>query len=294
MVALVAAADRGDDVELNGKSAPVVATTLAAPGGDAADRQIWLDDAGQPVAFARIRVHDVAGVVHGRFHYVLAPVADLALERDIIAWAETRVAAGARGSAAATLVHPVGPRDPTRGDRLIALGFHVHRVRMRMVRATTPPYDALMPAGYTLRPSHGPVEAPAYLEAFNTSFLDTNDYTPFSLDELLHDLHDPGYRADRDLVLEDAAGAIVGFSYISTDPATPDHAHLGAIGVLRAHRRQGLAAAVLADTLRRLAADGVATVDLFVDSDSPTGAPRLYQRAGFTVAHIETRYARPV
>jgi ribosomal protein S18 acetylase RimI-like enzyme len=236
----------------------------------------------------------VAGVVHGRFHYVLAPAADLALERDIIAWAETRVAAGATGSAGAILVHPVGPRDPTRADRLVAFGFHVHRVRMRMVRATTPALEAPMPAGYTLRPCHGPVEAPAYLDAFNTSFHDTHDFTPYSLDDLLHDLHDPGYRAERDLVLEDAGGAIVGFCYVSTDPATPDHAHIGAIGVLRAHRRQGLAAAVLADALRRLGADGVASVDLNVDCDSPTGAPRLYERAGFTVAHIETRYARPV
>ena len=60
---------------------------------------------------------------------------------------------------------------------------------------------------------------------------------------------------------------------------------IGAIGVREPWRKRGLGLALLhhafADWFRR----GVTTVALGVDAENPTGATRLYERAGMHVAY---------
>ena len=60
--------------------------------------------------------------------------------------------------------------------------------------------------------------------------------------------------------------------------------YLARIGTLRRARGRGLAAALISRTLESMAADGYRRAELGVDADSPTGAGRLYERLGFTVA----------
>ncbi|MGM0385952.1 MAG: GNAT family N-acetyltransferase [Actinomycetota bacterium] len=60
--------------------------------------------------------------------------------------------------------------------------------------------------------------------------------------------------------------------------------HVNLVGTVPGARGQGLAAACLARTLELGAASGdFDRADLDVDSESPTGATRLYERLGFTV-----------
>lgn len=54
------------------------------------------------------------------------------------------------------------------------------------------------------------------------------------------------------------------------------------VGTVRAARGRGLATALLARQLDSMRQGGYAYAELGVDSDSPTGAGRVYQRAGFT------------
>ena len=60
------------------------------------------------------------------------------------------------------------------------------------------------------------------------------------------------------------------------------------IGTLGSVRGRGIGSALLAHTMADLAAHGYPFVELNVDADSPTGAGRLYERAGFaTVSRNE-------
>ncbi len=61
------------------------------------------------------------------------------------------------------------------------------------------------------------------------------------------------------------------------------------LGVRRPWRRQGLGMALLQHAFAEFWRRGIRLVRLSVDASSPTGAPRLYERAGF---RVEKRYAR--
>ncbi|MBI5160405.1 MAG: GNAT family N-acetyltransferase [Micrococcales bacterium] len=58
--------------------------------------------------------------------------------------------------------------------------------------------------------------------------------------------------------------------------------YIGLVGTLAPYRGRGLAAALLARTMRLAAAEGLERAVLDVDADSPTGAVGLYERLGFT------------
>ena len=61
------------------------------------------------------------------------------------------------------------------------------------------------------------------------------------------------------------------------------------LGVRRAYRRRGLAEALLRHAFVTLYAAGRRSVLLYVDGESPTGATRLYERAGMTARKRFTR-----
>jgi mycothiol synthase len=70
----------------------------------------------------------------------------------------------------------------------------------------------------------------------------------------------------------------------------PELGWVDIIGVVPAYRRRGLAIALLQHVFRHFAALGLARVALSVDAENPTGAVRLYERAGMCVARKYVRY----
>jgi mycothiol synthase len=64
--------------------------------------------------------------------------------------------------------------------------------------------------------------------------------------------------------------------------------------VRRAWRRRGLGAALVARALVRLREAGMTEAALGVDSDNPSGALALYQRAGFDVHRRSAAYRKPM
>lgn len=70
--------------------------------------------------------------------------------------------------------------------------------------------------------------------------------------------------------------------------------HVDTLGVRRPWRRQGLGMALLQHAFGEFWRRGIRTVRLSVDASSPTGAPRLYERAGFQVDKQYTRYVKRV
>lgn len=83
----------------------------------------------------------------------------------------------------------------------------------------------------------------------------------------------------------DGAGAIL--AYVMISQWTPREAFVDLVGTVREARGRGLAAAALGRSIRLVAESGdYDVIELGVDSDSPTGATRLYERLGFTVARV--------
>jgi mycothiol synthase len=70
----------------------------------------------------------------------------------------------------------------------------------------------------------------------------------------------------------------------------PDLGWVDILGVVPAYRRRGLAIALLQHVFRHFAARGLGRVALSVDAENPTGAVRLYERAGMRVARTYVRF----
>jgi ribosomal protein S18 acetylase RimI-like enzyme len=75
---------------------------------------------------------------------------------------------------------------------------------------------------------------------------------------------------------------------IATRPSSPRNenaAYVEDLGVRRAWRRRGIARALLLSVFAEAFRRGIARVELSVDSESETGANRLYERVGMTGAY---------
>jgi mycothiol synthase len=69
---------------------------------------------------------------------------------------------------------------------------------------------------------------------------------------------------------------------------------VGMLGVRKPWRRRGLGLALLRYVFREFRARGAERVSLAVDSENPTGATRLYERAGMQVAAEYVNFERPL
>ena len=88
-------------------------------------------------------------------------------------------------------------------------------------------------------------------------------------------------------------GVILGHDYESYTRATGRRdLYIPTVGTLKEARKRGIASALLATTLHAIGADGFAAATLDVDADSPTGAVRLYERAGFAVSAISITHTK--
>ena len=83
----------------------------------------------------------------------------------------------------------------------------------------------------------------------------------------------------------DEDGAVL--AYVMVSQWVPREAYVDLVGTVREARGRGLAAAALGRSIRLAAESGeFDVIELGVDSDSPTGATRLYERLGFTLARV--------
>jgi ribosomal protein S18 acetylase RimI-like enzyme len=75
-------------------------------------------------------------------------------------------------------------------------------------------------------------------------------------------------------------------------PEVPTHGYVAELGVRRAFRRRGLGEALLRDVFCDLHGRGRAGATLHVDSESETGANRLYERVGMVGTPRYVSYQR--
>lgn len=183
-------------------------------------------------------------------------------------------------------------------DLLLARGYHLLRSfhEMHIVMDAPPPLP-IWPPGLTVRPMHPEQDRLAAYHAHHDAFRDHFGYVPAVFEEdyprwwhhlTEHPHYDPSTFF---LVMDGEAIAAFAFCY-PADYEMPDLAWIDALGVQRGWRRQGLALALLQHVFGEMYHRGVRRVGLAVDSDSLTGATRLYTKAGMSTFRQWDRYEK--
>ena len=171
-------------------------------------------------------------------------------------------------------------------------GFDTWRYFLRMRRDLDDPV-APMPApdGMVIR-AYRDVDDDAVRLASNESFADHWGFTPMDAARWRAEFAEStSFQPDHSYVAmagpkNNISGPVAGFVLTSEFHGDTEHrgyrtGYIARVGTGRSERGRGVASALLARTLTSLAESGYRVAELGVDADSPTGAGRLYERAGF-------------
>ena len=179
------------------------------------------------------------------------------------------------------------------------VGFAAERwfaTMRRDVATAGVPAEVEVPAGYTVVPFTLDREDDARL-ARNDSFRDHWGSLPSSPEGWHKFVTGAVFRPDLSRLVLDDTGAVAAFCLVSVNKedwatlGTP-HAYIDLVGVVRAHRRRGLAPLVISAALAAITAADLPTALLDVDTASPTGADALYVNLGFAPGEREVALVR--
>ncbi len=155
--------------------------------------------------------------------------------------------------------------------------------------------DAVITRAYRVKEDDERVHA-----ADNESFRDHYGHNEHPLEHWLHYVSQPFFRPDLSVVAEDkATREVAGFCTIVMN--TEENKRIGIqrgwidiLGVRRPWRRRGLGTALLLKCMRDLCNAGLTQAALGCDSENITGATRIYERVGFTVAKTRAAFGKPL
>jgi ribosomal protein S18 acetylase RimI-like enzyme len=248
--------------------------------------------------YARVIRQDLADGVR---NYVLAFEGDRDVGARMFEWATTRAL-----ELAAADPHPrqqldAGAFDDTDRQSVIlaAGGFEPYSWSAVMVRPTLADVpDVALPSDVAVRPV-GPDDLRAIWEADVEAFRDHNhQLAQIGEDEWEQFLERARAGTEWWQVAWDSHG-VVGQVRTRVVPGEAERrgrrrAWTEDISTRRDRRGQGVASALIAASLRQLAAAGFDEAALGVDLENPTGALAVYERLGYQVVQRHTGYRRPV
>lgn len=227
--------------------------------------RLWFDGE-RIVGFAYPAYGRVDLFVHPDYEYLLEPM---------LVWAE-----GDRqreSGSGATLSAWCFTTDRARHAALTTGGYRKTDVffyyRLRPVGAPLP--TVTLPSGYTIRHVDAAHDLPARVAVHNDAFMPSG----LTVARYRRAVQSAAYRADLDLVAVAPDGTFAAFCNIWYD-ASNHVATFEPVGTHSAHRRRGLARAVMVEGLRRLAALGAETA-LVNTFHEDTPAIALYESLGF-------------
>ena len=141
---------------------------------------------------------------------------------------------------------------------------------------TEPPPAPVWPEGVTVRAFVPGQDDQATFEAFEEAFADLWQRPPGTLERFLSKQRRPYF--DPELWFLAMEGETIVGTALADD--VDGNGWIENVGVRRPWRRRGIALALLLHTFGAFYQRGVTHIGLSVDAQSPTGAPRLYERAG--------------
>jgi ribosomal protein S18 acetylase RimI-like enzyme len=146
------------------------------------------------------------------------------------------------------------------------------------------------PGGYTVRP-YREGDAETFYRLHQGSFADTWEFTTEPFEPWEHWFMGAQFQPEHWFVVE-AGSEPAAIAICRIAEAEENTGWVRILGVLPAHRRRGLALALLQHVFRHFAALGMKRVVLGVDGENPTGAVALYERAGMSVLRRNVTYER--
>jgi mycothiol synthase len=163
-----------------------------------------------------------------------------------------------------------------------AEGYQAIRYSWRMeIKLSEPPGEPEWPEGIEIRPFDLEKHNRLVQEAHEEAFSDHWGHTPETLEQWTRHMIE---REAFDPALWHIAwdgDQVAGYSLCRYRMGI---GYVGTLGVRRAWRKQGLGMALLMHSFGDFYKRGMQTVGLGVDAQNPTGATRLYQKAGMQIA----------
>lgn len=191
--------------------------------------------------------------------------------------------------APATFRAPGGRQGSSAEAMLTSRGYRIARYFTLMERPN--PGDEV-PVSWNGLASPTPEDRDAVLIAHNSAFVDHWGFAPVTK-ERWHDIYTSRpARHQFSTISHDEAGAVN--AYVLVSQYLKDELFVDLVGTIPAARGRGRARAALSRTIalaRELPA--IRVVGLDVDSESPTGATRLYEGLGFVARHTTSTMTRP-
>lgn len=161
-------------------------------------------------------------------------------------------------------------------------------LRMRIDMAEPPPAP-LWPDGITVRTFRPGEDERAMYEAQEEAFSDHWGHVTMPFEDWVKRIGRHDFEADLWLMALEGDRVVA----TSTNSVIPDNlGWISGLGVVRSHRRRGLARAILQQALNDFWRRGQRSVALGVDADSLTGATRLYESAGMRIVEAHDQVSK--
>ena len=260
---------------------------LTSPGRDPALDDVVLIEDGSPIGYLQFVADAQAASPVLALPFVLPRLWGRGLHAFLLRLAEERVRARARLDPEVLRVSRFADNEPA--ERLFsAMGYALVRTFWVMrIELDGPPPAPRVPDGITLR-TFEPVrdEEPVHA-ALAEAFADHWGMSFPSFEEWLHlQVEGEGSAFDPSLWFVATEGdEVVGAACCrASSPRSEDTAIVMELAVRRPWRRRGVALALLHSAFGELHRRGIPRAELNVDAESPTGATRVYERAGMHVA----------
>jgi mycothiol synthase len=175
-------------------------------------------------------------------------------------------------------------------------GYQVERWFHSMVRDLSAPIsEAVVPAGVQIAGYTADMAEHARLVR-NESFRDHWGSTETSAENWAHFLSSRAFRPRFSFLAyagSEPLGMLISREHEAATTATGRRdLYIALVGTRAAGRKRGIATALLNTAMSAARADGYDQASLGVDADSLTGAVRLYEQVGFTVALTWTAYRK--
>lgn len=241
--------------------------------------RVIVDSAGKPVAYGDVDNRGDANFsVYG---YVHPTQRGLGLGSYLVAWGETRARETSSAAAAPVMRvvarHYVNDKDASAQELLTKRGYSTVRITYTMaIDLDGPPPAPEWPEGLVPRSFQIGQDEFATFEAYDDAFKDMWQRPGGTFEQFQSKMRRPYFDPSFWLLAMD--GEQVGGTVLADN--IDGNGWVEIVGVRRPWRKRGLALAMLLHTFGEFFKRGVTHVGLSVDAMSPTGAPRLYERAG--------------